>query len=282
MKKLIIALLINLCSIWTAEALAQTQATNIETLAQSLETPLPSGPPFSGVKQIIKYDFGGLLSKDFALEYERMIGSTNKSYNFRTGFQVSNNTPNLPTGKTINTYTERQTSSSFLFFITDHHTSYLGGEPLPNYGAFIPKFSIPLNNSFRFYNDFKENTKCYGELSWLLSFSHGYKIRQFKHSEPVNNSSGDLYGFGIPYSSNTKIKKVNERLDVTKANTISSGIALGFGFNSYISKSYFLDMKFEAGTNFINPRTYYDKLTISDYTMGKAYGKLKIMLGFSI
>lgn len=232
--------------------------------------------------RVVKIDLAGLLKKELAFELEKPLKNY-KSYVFRTGIKFHPKT-NLKSGIYSTQFTKIHSSSRtnlFVVFSSSGSNSKFQGEARPFQtfrNDFIPQFSIPLNNSLRFYTKDNEKIKMYFEGTLLSSIHKGLRIIDTERSSVVssttNNSSWSP--LSLLYSSSRSSTEVlyTQTRRVSDDVRISAGLAISSGLQFSIKEKTFMDLQFQVGSNFINglEETF-------DYTNGKIYGKVKLMIG---
>lgn len=264
MKKLLFKIIIGICSLFGAEIFGQTNENIINPIEKS-----------------VKLDLAGFLDHSLMIEFEKPIGDQS-SYSLSTGVKWYPESPNLETGKIINKYTkiqEKERTSLFIFFgTTKIDTTIKIGEPIERIQEFTPTYSIPFQHSFRYYFNPKNKSRFYMNAKLLNSINQGYKVEYKTTQNEFDKDRKYNYGSWIASSNSfTTVTETVETQTISKGMTLSTGIGLGIGLNTYISKNFVLDFAGEVGANFINGHRSY-----SNSMLGSQYAKLKMLVGFRL
>lgn len=269
MKKLVFKIIIGIVSLFGADIFGQSN--------DHITTP---------IEKSLKVDLTGLAFQSFTLDYEQPIGKR-MSYNVSSGLKFYSDSPDLEVGTIVNSYTQidTRTYTRLLFSGSTTKDTHFEGSPLNDLEAFVPTYSIPIQNSFRYYLNPMNKGKFYLETGLLTSINKVYNIEDEESRSKATINEDDysptsLLG-ALLFDSNTEVTthQVRERRTVTEKFNLSAGMSGSFGFNAYLGKNYLLDIKGELGFNFAN------SLASHSYTyspLGASYAKLKMLIGFRL
>jgi len=258
-----------------------TNTTALTTVGDSNNTTLPFLRTFD---RIVKIDLAGLLKKELAFELEKPLKDY-RSYVFRTGVKFHPKT-DLESGKYTTQFTKIHSTSRqniFVVIASSNSGSKFKGEKRPFAtlkNDFVPQLSFQFNNSLRFYEKSNGKTKLYFEGTVLSSIQKGLRVRDTETSRVVSTSSSNSpwSALSLIFSSRSTSTEVlyTQTRSVSDDVRISGGLAIATGTQFLVRQKVFVDLQLETGSNFINglDKTY-------DYTNGKLFGKVKLMLGLN-
>lgn len=256
-----------------------------QNTAASTTKTVNNNPLFNDINTIFKFDLAGLATRDIAFEMEKPLNK-NKSYNLRTGFKFYQNS-GLETGNYNATFTTLNTEDAtnfFIFIALDNNSSVFVGDerPLERLDhTFYPTFSIPIDNSIRFYAPNLLKGKFYIETGFLSSITKGLNITEDINSTVLSESTEGTNGgfFEILIGQSTTVQEVlyHQTRSIENKFQYAGGLALSIGTQFRFKESGFIDLQFQGGSNFINGLDH-----TNDYTTGDIYGKIKLLIGFGM